>query len=64
MTNAPKDDPTDEIMCSCSGTRRSLIESLLKEGKDLDAISRYTGALTGCGGCEWEIEQFIQRFTE
>jgi len=49
----------DEIMCNCSGTTRGHIQSLFKQGMDLDAISRWTGALTGCGGCEWDVVDFL-----
>jgi NAD(P)H-nitrite reductase large subunit len=54
------EDSPDEVMCSCSGTTRGLIEMLVKQGKDLDAISRYSGALTGCGGCEWDIGELVK----
>lgn len=46
-------------MCPCSGTTRSKIQSLFEQGLDMDAISRRTGALSGCGGCEWDIVQFM-----
>jgi hypothetical protein len=26
---------------------------------DIDAISRYTGAISGCGGCEWDISGLL-----
>lgn len=51
---------TDEIMCPCSGTKRSKIQSMFEKGMDMEAISRATGALSGCGGCEWDIAQFIE----
>ncbi|BBE49671.1 hypothetical protein OYT1_ch0095 [Ferriphaselus amnicola] len=47
-------------MCHCSGTRRSYIQSLFEQGKDIAAISRWTGALSGCGGCEWDIADFLK----
>jgi bacterioferritin-associated ferredoxin len=50
----------DEVMCSCSGTRRSNIQSLFEQGMDMEAISRWTGALSGCGGCEWDIAEFLK----
>jgi NAD(P)H-nitrite reductase large subunit len=53
----------DEIICPCSGTTKAKIKSLVEEGFDLDAISRKTGALTGCSGCEWEIDEFIKELT-
>ncbi|MDD4929211.1 MAG: (2Fe-2S)-binding protein [Gallionella sp.] len=57
-------DPTDEVMCHCSGTRRSNIQSLVEQGFDINAISRWTGALSGCGGCEWDIAQFLRELAE
>jgi NAD(P)H-nitrite reductase large subunit len=62
---SPKiDDPDDEIMCSCSGTKRGCIQNLFEEGLDMDAISRRTGALSGCGGCEWDIEEFLRELSQ
>lgn len=54
------DTTDDEIMCPCTGTKRSLICELHAKGMDLEAISRYTGILTGCGGCEWDIGQYLE----
>ncbi|MDO9054132.1 MAG: (2Fe-2S)-binding protein [Gallionella sp.] len=62
--NTKQDDPTDDVMCHCSGTRRSYIKSLFEQGLDMDAISRWTGALSGCGGCEWDIAQFLKELAE
>lgn len=31
---------------------------------DMEAISRWTGALSGCGGCEWDIADFLEALTE
>ena len=51
--------PADEIICHCSGTTRGNIQCLFKQGLDMDAISRWTGAISGCGGCEWDIAQLL-----
>ena len=48
------------IMCDCTGTTRGKIKSLHEQGLDFDAISRRTGVNTGCGGCEWEIESYLE----
>ncbi|HCI53110.1 MAG TPA: (2Fe-2S)-binding protein [Gallionella sp.] len=48
------------VMCHCSGTRRGHIQSLFEQGMDMNAISRWTGALSGCGGCEWDIADFLK----
>ncbi len=50
----------DEIMCSCSGTTRQDIQFWFEQGLDLGAISRKSGALSGCGGCEWDISQYLK----
>jgi bacterioferritin-associated ferredoxin len=57
-------DFADEILCACSGTTRGEIENLVKQGLDLDTISRRTGALSGCSGCEWDISEFVRKLTE
>ena len=53
-------DPEDEVMCHCSGTKRNNIQNLFEQGMDMDAISNWTGVLTGCGGCEWDIADFLK----
>ena len=52
-------DAADEVMCHCSGTTRGEIKSLVAQGLDMDGISRRTGALSGCGGCEWDIAEML-----
>lgn len=56
--------PADAVMCNCSGTKRGNIQSLFEQGLDMEAISRWTGALSGCGGCEWDIAQFLKELAE
>ncbi|WP_292779165.1 (2Fe-2S)-binding protein [Methylophilus sp. UBA6697] len=58
MPGADEENPK-EVLCSCSGTTRGLIIDLVAQGKDLEGISRYSGALSGCGGCEWEINELV-----
>ncbi len=47
----------DEVICPCSGTTRGKVIGLFQQGLDAEAVSRRTGALSGCGGCEWDIAQ-------
>lgn len=54
----------DEIICPCSGTTRGNIVELHAQGKDLDGISRWTGAVSGCGGCEWDIAEMLKALNE
>ncbi len=50
----------DEVICDCSGTTRGKILSLVEQGIiDPDTISRKTGAISGCGSCEWDIETIL-----
>ena len=55
---------SDEIICPCSGTTRGEICKLFAQGKDIDAISRWTGAVSGCGGCEWDIADMLKALAE
>lgn len=49
-----------EIICECSGTTVAGIERLLARGiRDLEGVSRATGACSGCGGCEYDVEQLL-----
>lgn len=54
----------DEVICECSGTTRAKVRILFEQGLDADAISRKTGALSGCGGCEWEIADMLKVLLE
>lgn len=57
--NAKNANAADEVMCPCSGAKRSKIQYLFEQGLDMEAISRKTGTITGCGGCEWDIAEFL-----
>lgn len=55
----PEIDKQD-VICQCSGTRKQQIEELIDSGIDnLDRISRITGAASGCGGCEYNLQQLL-----
>ncbi len=54
----------DEVICDCSGTTRAKVRLLFEQGLDAEAISRRTGALSGCGGCEWEIADMLKALAE
>jgi bacterioferritin-associated ferredoxin len=59
-----QDPLADEVMCMCSGTTRGKIQKLFEQGMDAEAISRYSGALSGCGGCEWDVAEFLRELAE
>lgn len=57
-----KSDPeeNDEVICSCTGTTRGKVIQLIKKGaKDLDKIASVTGASTGCGSCDVEVQDIL-----
>lgn len=62
--STPKDNPDDEVLCFCSGVKRGKIRTLHQQGFDLQGIADMTGAMTGCGGCEWEIEYYLKELDQ
>jgi NAD(P)H-nitrite reductase large subunit len=62
--NTKNTNPANDVMCHCSGTTRGEIQSLFRQGLAMDAISRRTGAISGCGGCEWDIAQLLGELGE
>jgi bacterioferritin-associated ferredoxin len=59
-TENPESD--QEIVCQCSGTTTAQIERLVARGvRDLDGVSRATGACSGCGGCDYDVERLLAR---
>lgn len=54
-----QDNRDNEILCPCTGTRRRQIREYFLQGLDITAISRMTGVQTGCGGCEWDIADYL-----
>lgn len=51
-------------MCLCSGTTRGDIVRMFVAGLDMEAISRKTGALSGCAGCEWDVAELLRELAE
>ena len=58
------DNLDDKVICDCSGTTRAKIKKLFNEGMDMEAISNWSGALSGCGGCEWDVAQYLRELAE
>lgn len=53
-------DDNGNVLCHCSGTTVDEVQALLKDGiVCMDRISRITGACSGCGGCEFELQEMI-----
>lgn len=52
----------DMIICDCSGTTKRKVLQLIEDGcETIDAVSRKTGAQSGCGGCEYDLELIFQQ---
>lgn len=50
----------EDILCYCTGTTRRQIKQLIAEGvTDQERISRITGAASGCGGCEFNLQELL-----
>ncbi len=55
--------PEDEVICFCSGTTRGKIKQLIEDGADsIDRISRITGAVSGCAGCEYPMQALLAEY--
>lgn len=53
-------EANNDVICYCSGTTTEQIRKLLDEGiSDPERISRITGALSGCGGCEFDLQALL-----
>ena len=60
MTETGSDN--DDIICYCSGTTVQQIKTLIAQGTtDMERISRITGACSGCGGCEFEVQTLLDQ---
>lgn len=52
----------NEVICYCSGTTAEQIRILLNEGiVEQERISRITGALSGCGSCEFDVLDLLEK---
>ncbi len=48
-------NPSD-VICRCSGTTIEKVRLRIEQGdRDLDSISRATGACSGCGACDVDV---------
>lgn len=54
----------NEVLCMCSGTKRGAIIRMFEAGMDVEEISQRSGALSGCGGCEWDIGELLAQLAD
>ncbi len=53
----------DEIICNCHQVTRGEIEKAIREKglKTVEEVGEATGAGTGCGGCQDDIQQILDQ---
>ena len=62
MNNNNPDKQEEDIICTCTGTKKEKIKQLIANGADsLDKISSATGANTGCGSCDVLILELLEK---
>jgi len=64
VTEIDQEEQENEIICDCTGTTKEKVLSLIKQKADLDKISSATGAATGCGSCDVDIINLIDKHAE
>lgn len=53
-------DKQDTVICDCTGTTKEKIINLIENGADdLDKIASATGATTGCGSCDYLVNELL-----
>lgn len=57
-------DP-ERTVCFCHNVLAKTLEDAMRAGAlTLEQIQSETLASTGCGGCEWEVRELLERFQE
>lgn len=52
-------DP-DQVVCFCHHVTQGQLAEAFRGGADtLEKIQQKTCASTGCGGCQWDVEQLL-----
>jgi NAD(P)H-nitrite reductase large subunit len=60
--NGP-DSKKSDVICFCSGTTTAQLKRVVERGvTDLEGVSQATGACSGCGGCEYEVEELLMGY--
>jgi NAD(P)H-nitrite reductase large subunit len=58
MNNNPSQK--QDVICTCSGTTKAQIQNLIAKGiYTFEEIAVQTGAGTGCGSCDYLIDELI-----
>ncbi|WP_218079769.1 (2Fe-2S)-binding protein [Anthocerotibacter panamensis] len=54
-------DRQDEILCYCIRLTHSQVEPVARQCLDFNQVVRITGACTGCGSCQFELEELLDK---
>ena len=53
----------DKIVCECFGVTNGQVQDAVKEGAStLEEVAEKTGAGTGCGGCNDDLQRLVDFF--
>ncbi len=53
----------NRVVCQCNGVAETEILHILKKGaNNIDEISKFTRASTGCGKCKIEIKALLEQY--
>ncbi len=53
-------DP-DELLCYCTNLTWGQIRRVAQVTQDFEALVRQSGACTGCGSCQFDVEELVSQ---
>jgi bacterioferritin-associated ferredoxin len=53
-------DASQEVICSCTLVTYGQVYELAQQNLSFDDIVRRSGACSGCGSCQFEVETLIE----
>ena len=53
-------DSPQEVICSCTLVTYGQVYNLAQQNLSFDDIVRRSGACSGCGSCQFEVETLIE----
>ena len=61
-SGTPGTAPADELVCTCNVVTRSALSRAVADGcHDMAALTKCTGAGTGCGGCKPQVQRILHQ---
>ncbi len=50
----------EEVICSCTLVTYAQVYKLAQQNLSFDDVVRRSGACSGCGSCQFEVEELIE----